>query len=50
VQESRDAAHTKQAKRSQAIAEAAAARKQEVEVLTDAREDRQTLANMLNKK
>ncbi len=48
VQELRDAAQAKQMERSQAIEEAASARRQEVEVLTDSREDRQTLANMLN--
>ena len=48
VQKLRDAAQAKQTERSQAIAQAVAVSKQEVEDLTNTPEDRQTLANMLN--
>ena len=50
VRKLRDAAQAKHAKRAQAVAQAVTERKQEIEGLTDASEDRQTLADMLNEK
>lgn len=48
VRKLRDAAQAKQAERAQAVAQAATERRQEIEGLTDASEDRQILADMLN--